>query len=96
MELRNYMEDVVKEVFEEYLRRDPSFCRCDRCRRDTMVMTLNQLRGKYVGSNEGEIRASVGASDRQAKTDAMMALLQSVERVKAHPHHPEPPAQEEW
>lgn len=96
MELRNYMEDVVKQVFEEYLQRDPSFCRCDRCRRDTLVMTLNQLRGKYVGSQEGEIRAAVNASDRQAKADAMLALMQAVEQVKSHPHHPVPPTQEEW
>jgi competence protein ComFB len=96
MELRNYMEDVVKQVFEEYLQRDPSFCRCDRCRRDTVVMTLNQLRGKYVGSSEGEIRAAVNTADRQARTDAMLALIASVERVKAHPHHEEPPRQEEW
>lgn len=96
MELRNYMEDVVKQVFEEYLQRDPGFCRCDRCRRDTIVMTLNQLRGKYVGSSEGEIRAAVNATDRQAKTDAMLALMACAERVKAHPHHLEPPTQEAW
>ncbi|MDI6870006.1 MAG: late competence development ComFB family protein [Bacillota bacterium] len=96
MQFRNYMEDVVKQVFEEYLQRDPSFCRCERCRRDTIVMTLNQLRGKYVGSPEGEIRAAVSTADRQAKADAMLALLSAVEKVKAHPHHPSPPAQEEW
>ncbi|MGE5552802.1 MAG: late competence development ComFB family protein [Betaproteobacteria bacterium] len=96
MQLRNFMEDVVKQVFEEYLQRDPSFCRCERCRRDTIVMTLNQLRGKYVGSSEGEIRAAAQTADRQAKADAMLALLNAVGKVKAHPHHPHPPAQEEW
>jgi competence protein ComFB len=96
MELRNYMEDVVRQVFEEYLQRDPSFCRCERCRRDTLVLTLNQLRGEYVGSREGEIRAAVQTADRQVKADTMLALLKAVEQVKAHPHHPQPPAQEEW
>ncbi|HHW14369.1 MAG TPA: late competence development ComFB family protein [Firmicutes bacterium] len=96
MELRNYMEDVVKQVFEEYLERDPDFCRCERCRRDTIVLTLNQLRGKYVGSQEGEIRAAVEAADRQAKADAMLALVAAARQVKAHPHHPTPPPQEEW
>ncbi|MGE5508004.1 MAG: late competence development ComFB family protein [Chitinophagales bacterium] len=96
MELRNYMEDAVKEVFDEYLERDPSFCRCERCRRDTIVLTLNRLRGKYVGSHEGEVRAGVSSVDRQTKADVMLALLQAIERVKEHPHHPEAPAKEEW
>jgi competence protein ComFB len=96
MELRNYMEDVVKEVFDEYLQRDPDFCRCERCRRDTIVMTLNQMRGKYVGSHEGDVRAGAASADRQTKADAMLALLQAVQRVKGHPHHPEAPTQEEW
>ena len=96
MELKNYMEDIVRQVFKEYLQRDPSFCRCERCERDVVVLALNKLRGKYVGSQEGEIRAAVAAVDRQAKADAMLSLLDAVTAVRAHPHHAEKPVQEEW
>lgn len=96
MELKNYMEDIVRQVFREYLQKDPSFCRCPRCERDVVVLTLNQLRGKYVGSQEGEIRAAVAASERQSKADAMLAMLEATKKVKAHPHHQESPTQEEW
>lgn len=87
--MKNFMEDVVMRAYKDYIERDPTFCRCDRCKRDAIVIALNNLQTKYVGSEEGEIRAAVTQSDRQIKTDATLALIQAVQLVKERPHHRE-------
>ncbi|MDI3281259.1 MAG: late competence development ComFB family protein [Bacillota bacterium] len=88
MRLKNFMEDVAVQALEDYLREHRGeLCTCPRCRRDILALTLNQLRARYVGSEEGEIRASVAQSDRQVKADVTLALLKAIEAVRAHPHH---------
>lgn len=87
MFLKNYMEEIVVQAFEDYLRENPDFCRCPRCYRDVLAITLNQLQSRYVGSEEGEIRSRVAQSDRQVKADVTVALMKAVDIVRSRPHH---------
>ncbi len=88
MPLKNYMEDVVQQEFERLLESDPGFCRCERCRVDVAALSLNNLRGRYVATDEGSIRATIATqADRQLRADAIRALLSAMQAVREHPHH---------
>jgi competence protein ComFB len=85
--LKNYMEDVVSEVYREYLQKEPSFCRCERCAQDVQALALTHLRGKYAVSKEGEIFAKISRDDRQVRADALVAIIKAAEAVQKHPNH---------
>ncbi|HYH02777.1 MAG TPA: late competence development ComFB family protein [Bacillota bacterium] len=87
MNFRNYMEDVVREVYQEIIRKNPQFCTCDRCRVDTMLIALRHLKGMYAVSMEGEIFTKLSRDDRQIRADALIILLQAAEQVSKNPNH---------
>jgi competence protein ComFB len=87
LDFRNYMEDVVREVYEEMMRVNPQFCTCERCKLDTMLLALKQLKGMYAASIQGEIFIKLSRDDRQIRTDALVILLQAAEQVAKHPNH---------
>lgn len=87
MNFKNYMEDVVSEVYREFIQRNPNYCSCERCSADTMVIALKQLRGMYAVSQEGEIFTKVSRDDRQVRADAMVVIIEAAERVAKQPNH---------
>ncbi len=87
MRFKNYMEDVVMEVYEEFEKYYPKFCNCERCKTDIIVLALTHLRGKYAASLEGEVLAKVARDDRQVRTDALVALMDAATVVTLHPKH---------
>ena len=84
---KNFMEDVVVDVYEEFKRHYPQFCSCERCAADTVALALSHLHGKYAVSAEGEVFAKVAREDRQIRADVHVALLQAAEVVAQHPNH---------
>ena len=87
MQLKNYMEDVVVEVYDAYLGRHPELCHCERCRLDTIALALASLKGLYATTPEGEIFARIARDDRQIRADALMAVIKASEIVVAKPRH---------
>ncbi|HEY8464802.1 MAG TPA: late competence development ComFB family protein [Bacillota bacterium] len=87
MNFRNYMEDVVCEVYEEMIRKNPQFCKCERCKIDTLLIALRHLKGMYAVSREGEIFTKLSRDNRQVRTDALITLLQAAEQVAKNPNH---------
>ena len=87
MGFKNYMEDVVDKVFDEFLERTPGFCRCDRCRQDVLAIALTNLHGKYATSLEGEIFAKISREDRQVRADALVEIMDAARIVSEHPNH---------
>ena len=87
MNFRNYMEDVVREVYQEMIRKNPKLCTCDRCRIDTMLIALRHLKGMYAVSMEGEIFTKLSRDDRQIRADALIVLLKAAEQVTNNPNH---------
>ncbi|TCL56492.1 competence protein ComFB [Hydrogenispora ethanolica] len=87
MSLKNYMEDVVVEIFEEFHRQHPEFCACDRCRVDTVAIALSNLRGRYAVSPEGEVFAKLSREDRQVRADALRMIIEAAKQVSQQPHH---------
>jgi competence protein ComFB len=87
LNFKNYMEDVVREVYEEMVQINLRYCTCERCKLDTMLIALTKLKGMYAASLEGEIFAKLSRDDRQIRTDALISLLQAAEQVAQHPNH---------
>ncbi|MGE5559287.1 MAG: late competence development ComFB family protein [Bacillota bacterium] len=85
--MKNYMEDIVADVYKEFLRRNPDYCPCRRCADDVMALALNNLKGKYAVTPEGHIFAGVLRNDRQLRTDALVVILDVVKVVAQNPKH---------
>lgn len=85
--MKNYMEDVIREVFTDLLKTNPDFCRCEKCKRDVMAIALSKIKGSYAVSPEGEIFARVEQTDRQVRTDALLAVMEAMRQVTARPRH---------
>jgi competence protein ComFB len=87
MNFKNYMEDVVVEVYQEFKKKYPQYCSCDRCSADIMVLALTKLKGQYAVSLTGEIFASLSREDRQIRATAMVAIIEAAKQVSANPNH---------
>lgn len=87
MGFKNYMEDVIVEVYNDYKKRHLNYCTCDRCMADTIAIALTKLRGKYAVSPEGEIFAKISRDDRQVRADALVVILEAIQQVGKQPNH---------
>lgn len=85
--LKNYMEDVVVAVYDDYLHRHPEICQCEQCRLDVIALALTRLRGMYAASPEGEILTRVARDDRQIRADALIAVMEALRVVSGKPRH---------
>ncbi|HOJ77941.1 MAG TPA: late competence development ComFB family protein [Bacillota bacterium] len=87
MNFKNYMEDVVLEVYKEFISKNPQYCGCERCSADTMVIALKKLKGLYAVSQEGEIFTKVSCEDRQIRADALIVIIEAATMVSQNPNH---------
>lgn len=85
--MKNFMEDLVLELLDEALQANPEFCRCEKCRQDVVLLALSKIKGSYASSLLGEIFARVEQSDRQVRTDVLLAVMQALRQVAAYPRH---------
>lgn len=74
-------------VYEEFKAKYPTYCSCERCKADTIAITLTKLKGRYAVSPEGEIFAKLSRDDRQVRADALMVLMEAAEIVAKQPNH---------
>ena len=83
---RNVMEILLEELFDKTS--DQWDCgTCEECRGDIIALALNQLPPHYVRTQKGEMLSKLAHLDPQNSTDALAALAQAVEKVKASPRH---------
>lgn len=87
MGFKNYMEDVVLEVYQEFKNLHPEYCSCERCSADTMAIALTKLHGKYAVSPEGEIFAKISREDRQVRADVLVVIMEAAKQVAKQPNH---------
>ena len=88
MNFKNYMEDVILDIYNEYKQHNFNYCTCERCTADTIALALTKLKGKYAVSFEGEIFAKISRDDRQVRADALVVILEAIEQVGKKPNHP--------
>lgn len=81
--LVNAMEGIVLEKLDSVLARFKC-CKCDRCKKDIVAMSLNKLPAKYMVLMDGQPAPDV---DAQTNAQILTAMIQSVLSVRAHPRH---------
>jgi competence protein ComFB len=84
--IKNYMEDVVKQMIDEVLE-DMNFCSCDKCRMDILAIALNDLPPKYIVTNKGELFTKINALKQQFEVDVISSLTKAAILVKRKPRH---------
>ena len=94
MEYRNYMEELVLEVLDDILNNSKDFCSCERCRLDTVALTLNQMPAKYCVTDAGRAFTKLKATELQFRTDVTREIVEALKVVKANPRHAQPLAGE--
>lgn len=82
-ELVNLMENQVLEKYDSVMARF-NCCKCDRCKKDIIALTLNKLPPKYTVLKEGELVPDV---DKQLSAQVLTAMIQAVLQVRANPRH---------
>jgi len=87
MNIQNYMEDVVQEELELLLSERNDICKCQKCKFDMMVWTLNRLPAKYVITNKGRLYTKLKEQEIQFKTDVVKELTKAIEYVGKNPQH---------
>jgi len=92
MEFRNYMEELVMEILDDVLRGKKEFCSCERCRLDTIALTLNHLPAKYCVTDAGRAYTKLKTTELQFRTDVVREIVEALKVVRADPRHKQPSA----
>jgi competence protein ComFB len=87
MKIQNYMEDVVAEELEVLLAERDNICKCQKCKYDMMVMTLNRLPPQYVITSKGRLYTKLTEQEAQFKADVVKELTKSITKVSRNPQH---------
>jgi competence protein ComFB len=89
MEMKNYMETVVKEALKQVLANIPGVCRCDRCQMDMMALALNRLTPSYTVTHTGAIFTKLRMWDPDNQVKILAEVTKAVMQVAERPHHNE-------
>jgi competence protein ComFB len=87
MEIRNFMEDMVKNVLDELLEGKEDICKCEKCRLDIMAIALNNIKPKYVVTVKGRVYAKLSELEVQFRADVIRELAKAFNMVKGKPQH---------
>ncbi len=87
MQIQNYMEDVVQEELELLLEERRNICKCNKCKLDMMVWTLNRLPPRYVITNRGRLYTKLKEQEVQFKADVVKELTKAIDFVAKNPQH---------
>lgn len=81
--LVNTMETIVLEKLDSVLSRFKC-CKCDRCKKDIVAISLNKLPSNYKVLLEGQPTPDL---DPQTNAQVVAAMIQAVLAVRDHPRH---------
>lgn len=87
MEVHNYTENIVKEIYEDIMLEHNEVCQCEKCKMDIIAITLNKLPPKYVVTTKGSVYAKVAQLQLQIKMDVVREITKALEIVKNKPQH---------
>jgi competence protein ComFB len=90
--MKNRVETIIGELYDELARANPDACRCTRCRDDVITFTLNQARPRYGGTLTGQALISVELQGDALRAQLAVIMLEAMRRVGANPRHDSRPA----
>lgn len=86
--MKNALEEIADEVFEQLSDRRAGFCTCSQCRDDAITRALNKIRPRYIsGSPIGSAVTRVALSQRQARAEMSVVMLEAMQVVRTNPRH---------
>jgi competence protein ComFB len=81
--LVNAMETVVIGKLDAVLSKFKC-CKCDRCKKDIVALSLNKLPAKYMVLPDDQAARDI---DPQTNAQVVAAMIQAILAVRAHPRH---------
>lgn len=88
---RNAMEPLVTRVLHEYLRKDPSLCRCQRCFDDVSAAALNRLKPHYVTTADGMEALERKSKQVQFAVEVVKIVKRCLDKIAEGPRHQQSP-----
>ena len=86
-QLKNYMEHLVEETVENYLKDKEDICKCPRCKMDIKAYALNKLPPHYIVSDRGYLHWKMDEMRTQFNVDVLKAVVEGVEKVSKNKRH---------
>ena len=83
--MKNVTEMLVARSYDELLPTMPEFCRCEVCRDDVLVYSLNRLPPHYTSTLKGEVVSKLEMEAGQGSIDVTVVLLDAMRRVAVSP-----------
>ncbi len=87
MKLHNIMEDFVLDILNDTLKKMPDFCQCDQCKMDVAALILNDVKPRYVVSDQGYVFSKTNMLSRQFEADLTAEVIKAVMVVSENPNH---------
>jgi len=85
--VKNYLEDLVKEIAREEIEKDPGMCKCETCFLDVVAYSLNRLEPMYAATDMGHAVTGVKLSLPQMRAKVLAVVLEAIKKVKENPRH---------
>lgn len=82
----NIMEEIVKDKII-YFMRQFDICTCDRCKADTIALTMNGLMPKYVVTTPAAVAPLVSYYTNRLIPDVTVEAIKACMTVKDNPRH---------
>lgn len=80
------MEEVVSDIYKDVID-DMDVCKCEKCTKDIMAISLNNLPPKYVVSEDGALYSKINYLKNQYEVDVITEITKAAMKVKENPHH---------
>lgn len=87
MEVFNIIEQEVFYEIDQVLKDMDNVCKCNKCKLDIAAIALNNLKPKYVVTQEGYAFTKANNFNMQFTADLIAAVTKAVEIVSNNPRH---------
>lgn len=85
--VHNLTESLVANRVDALLKRAGNFCRCDKCRMDIILKSIEQLEPQYIYGTEEEIKKSVDEALTKDNMGISSAVMKAFLYVRQNPSH---------
>lgn len=85
MAIKNYLEDIVRELVEEEAKKNKQLAESKDLQEDVIAYTLNHLKPKYARTRKGYIITEVELTSEQLRAEILVEVLKAIKIVTDNP-----------